>query len=304
MPLIQHIFAATDLSDSALQAVDRGFALAAATGARYTLMHALGFDPLGPLRKLLGAQTDEVTGRVLAQQREALAAVASDPARHRGVQATLLVEPGLPTTAVPARVASTDADLAVVGARGEGSLRRLVVGSTTGRLLRQSLCPVLVVKNPGQTPYRRVLVPVDFSPGSALAIRLAREVAPEADLVLLHVFNTPFEGVLQSAGISPEIIDQYRDEARERALRQLRALCDAQGLSPDHSTALAEPGDTVSVIIREQERLGCDLIALGKHGADVTSELLLGSITQRVLTESDADMLVVLDKRSPEPAAS
>ena len=30
MPLIQHIFAATDLSDSALQAVDRGFALAAA----------------------------------------------------------------------------------------------------------------------------------------------------------------------------------------------------------------------------------------------------------------------------------
>lgn len=303
MPLIQHIFAATDLSGASLHAVDRGFALAAATGARYTLMHALGFDAPDPLRHLLGEQADDVTRQALAHQREALAAMARDPARHRGVQAALLVEPGLPTTVVPAHVASTGADLAVVGARGEGLLRRLVVGSTASRLLRKSPCPVLVVKTPCQGPYRRVLVPVDFSPGSALAIGLARELAPQADLVLLHVFGAPFEGMLQYAGVSPDIVHQYRIEARERALQQLRALADEQDLGPDNCTVLAEHGDTVALITREQERLGCDLIAMGKHGTHVTAELLLGSITKRVLTEGDADVLVVVDKRGPGQTA-
>ncbi len=300
MSLIRHIFVTTDLSDNALPAVDRGFELAAATGARLTLMHAAGVDALSTLRSLLGGQTDEITRQVLTQRREALEAAASERPQYRDVEVTLLVEPGRPASVVPTRAFGSGADLTVVGARGEGALRRLVVGSTASRLLRQSRCPVLLVKNPDQRPYRRVLVPVDFSPGSALAIRLARELAPQADLVLLHVFSTPFEGVLRHAGISPQTVEQYRSEARERALQQLRALAAQTGLEPDRHTPLAIAGDTVGVIIGEQERLGCDLIAMGKHGTNVTAELLLGSVTQRVISESDADVLVVVD-RQPAP---
>jgi nucleotide-binding universal stress UspA family protein len=299
MPLIQHILAATDLSGFARHAVDRGFALAATTGARLSVMHVLGFEGGSWLRGLLGAQADEVTERVCIRQREALVALADEAARRHGVQADeVLVEPGLPAIVVPERATSLGVDLAVVGARGEGTLRRLVIGSTTTRLLRQSHCPVLVVRNPCRHGYRRVLVPVDFSPGSALAVRLAREVAPDADLVLLHVFTTPFEGVLRSAGIAAEVIEQHRAEAQERALQQLRALADAHGLGADDCTVLAMPGDIVSVIVGEQERLRCDLIAMGKHGAGVTAELFLGSVTQRVLTECDADVLVAVDKAS------
>jgi CPA2 family monovalent cation:H+ antiporter-2 len=34
---------------------------------------------------------------------------------------------------------------------------------------------------------------------------------------------------------------------------------------------------------------------MGKHGTHVTEELLLGSVTQRVLAESQGDVLVVVD---------
>ena len=54
MGKIKHVFAATDLSECALHAVDRGFQIARATGARYTVMHALGLDALGPLKDLFG----------------------------------------------------------------------------------------------------------------------------------------------------------------------------------------------------------------------------------------------------------
>lgn len=48
----------------------------------------------------------------------------------------------------------------------------------------------------------------------------------------------------------------------------------------------------------EQER-DCDLIALGKHGAHVAEDLLLGSVTKHVLMEAQADTLVVPDPRRP-----
>lgn len=303
MNLTRHILSATDLSAPSLQAVDRAADLAATTGARHTVLHALGLDALGPLRNLLGAQADAVAHTAVAQQQAALAAALADPARHPGPTPVLRVEEGLASRAVPALVHDIDADLVVVGARGQSVLRRLVVGSTASHLLRKSRCPVLVVKNAFKQPYRRVLLPLDFSPGSALALRLARELAPAADLVLLHAFDVPFEGMLQYAGVSQDIIYQYRIEARERALQQLRAMAAEQGLTAGQFTPLVEHGDAVALITGHQQRLGCDLVAMGKHGTHVTEELLLGSVTQRVLAEGDADVLVVVDKRGPHDAA-
>ena len=40
---------------------------------------------------------------------------------------------------------SADADLLVIGSRGYGPLRRVVLGSSTGRSLHAATCPVLVV---------------------------------------------------------------------------------------------------------------------------------------------------------------
>ena len=302
MTMTRHILSATDLSAFSLQAVDRAADLATTTGARHTVLHALGLDALGPLRNLLGERADSVAHTAMQQQQAALAAAMAEPARHPGPAPTLRVEEGLASRVVPALVRETDADLVVVGARGQSLLRRLVVGSTASHLMRRSHCPVLVVKNPFQQPYRRVLLPMDFSPGSALALALARELAPRADLVLLHAFDVPFEGMLQYAGVSQDIIHQYRIEARERALRQLREMAAEQGLAAGDYTPLVEHGDAVALITGHQQRLGCDLVVMGKHGTHVTEELLLGSVTKRVLSEGDADVLVVVDKRGPQDA--
>lgn len=300
MPELQHIIAATDLSPASLDAVDRGFELASLTGARYTLVHALGLDALGPLRNLIGEQAEGVTEKAMQHQREALEAVAADATRNRGVVARIHVEEGLATRFVPAYADSVHADLIVVGARGQGVIRRLLLGSTASRLLRKSHCPVLIVKTPYRMVYRRVLIPVDFSPASLDAVRMARHLAPEADILLLHVFDVPFEGMLQYAGVSQTLIHSYRTEARERSLRQLHALAADAGVDRADYSVAVEHGEAVSHITAKQAQYGCDLIVMGKHGTHVTEELLLGSVTNRVLSESDIDTLVVVDRR-PAP---
>jgi CPA2 family monovalent cation:H+ antiporter-2 len=297
--LIRHLFTATDFSHASRLAVDRGLALASGIGARCTVLHALGLDALGSLREMLGEEAAPVAARVLEQARARLQELVADAARDHGVVPELLVEEGVATAVVPRRAVELDADLVVVGSRGESNLRRLLIGSTTSRLLRKSRCPVLVVKTAWQGAYRRALVAVDFSPASVLALRLVRELAPGAHLQLLHIFEVPQEGLLQTAGVAPEVIHGYRHQARQRALQQLHELVAAAGLDRNRCTVSVDHGDAAGAILERSRHQHNELVVMGKHGTHVTEELLLGSVTRRVLSECVADVLVVVDKQLP-----
>jgi CPA2 family monovalent cation:H+ antiporter-2 len=297
MAEIKSILAATDLSGSSSQAIDRGFLLARASGARFTIIHAVGIDALAPLRELLGENADDVSQKILDEASERLAEFVADSPMKDGIPVNMHIERGLAGSMIPIFAESARVDLVLLGAHGSGFLQRMLLGSTASRLLRKSKCPVLIVKQEAHKAYRRALVAVDFSPGSEAAIRIAREVAPSADLVLLHIFEVPFEGKMQYAGVSEEVIHQYRIEARTRATRQLRELAESAGLSIGDYSGLVVHGDATRNIIEHEEKYRCDLIVMGKHGTHVTEELLLGSVTKRVLAESRSDVLVVIDKR-------
>ena len=299
MKSLGHILVATDFSSSSLHAVDRGFLLASTAGTRYTVLHALGLDTLAQLRDLLGTDASAVSQRILDDARGALAQVVSDASRNLDVVARAEVETGMADSAVSRYAEANDVDLILLGGHGKGFLQRLLLGSTASRVLRKSKCPVLVVKEPCRARYRRVLVAVDFSPGSERAIHLAGLVAPGADIVLLHVFHVPFEGKLQYAGVGDDLINRYRMEARERALIKLHDVARVTGLSASSHSVRIPHGDPTRQILTEEENFDCDPIVMGKHGTRVTEELLFGSVTSHVLAESRSDVLVVVDSGSP-----
>jgi nucleotide-binding universal stress UspA family protein len=297
MAHLQHLLTATDLSGSSLHALDRGLMLAAQNGARYTAMHALGLEGLGSFREWLGERNPDVTQRLVQDAQERLQDALAEAARRTGadVPVQCWVDPGFPGQAIAQQVADSGVDLVLVGAHGAGFWQRVLLGSTASKLLRRSTVPVLVVKQAPRHAYRRALVALDFSPCALRSIRLARELAPQAHLLLLHVFEVPFEGKMQFAGVSDEIIQQYRIEARERAIQQMHQLTVEAGLKPMEYTAVVVGGDAVRELIVHEERHRCELVVMGKHGTHVTEELLLGSVTKRVLAESQSDVLVVVD---------
>lgn len=301
MKPLTHILAATDLSAASLDAVDRAFLLAKAAGAHLTVIHALGLDPLAPLRELLGEKAATFTQNASDAAHNALQQLIGDPARNHGLTAALHIEPGQPLAAIVGYAQATSPALIVLGAHGAGFLQRLLLGSTASRLLRKSRCPVLVVKEPARDEYQRVLVSIDFSPGSAPALNAARTCAPHAELLLLHVVDLPFEGKLRYAGVSERDIQHYRDQARVQAERQLHELAKAAGVAAAQYTTRVAQGDTARQILNEEEAGDCDLIVVGKHGTHITEELLLGSVTKHVLAESRADVLVVTEASMPTP---
>jgi CPA2 family monovalent cation:H+ antiporter-2 len=215
--MLDCIVAATDLSASSIDAVERGFLIAQATGAHYTVLHAAGLDALAPIRELLGENIDAVRRKICDEAKAQLCEIVAEANFAENVTADIRVEDGRAAVVVPAFVAKAGAGLLLIGAHGHGFLHRILLGSTASILLRESKCPVLIVKQPPRHAYKRVLVAVDFSPASVAAITTARAVAPGAAMTLLHVFDLPFEGMMFYSGIDEALVERYARETRARA---------------------------------------------------------------------------------------
>ena len=85
--------------------------------------------------------------------------------RALGRQHNIVIEPAdnADATLKSVKAAAVGADLLVMHHSLCGKLDGLVKRSVIDQLLRASRCPVLVVKNPFQQPYRRVLLPMNFT---------------------------------------------------------------------------------------------------------------------------------------------
>jgi nucleotide-binding universal stress UspA family protein len=290
------ILVATDLSAPARHAVDRAFQLAADTGHELQILHALELDFLDAMRELLGKNLSAAKSTLEADALNQLRQLASDPRHPGGVAVQARVVSGAPLEVVIREADGLDAALVVLGARGESFLRHALLGTTASRLLRKSILrPVLIVKQAPHEAYRRILIPVDFSAISLRTICFARQLAPTAEIFLLHAFEAPFEGKLTFAGVEESVIQRYRDSAREEAMRRMHELAGKAGLDSSEYTPLVVHGNSSDQILKQEQERNCDLIVVGKHGQHVTEAMLLGSVTKHVLTEAQGDVLVICD---------
>jgi len=285
------ILAATDFSPAARHAADRAARLAHETGAALTLMHVMSGSGLLELRSWFGAGSD-MEQHLQAEARRQLGQLASELHATRHVAVRQVHAAGAPLDEIVREAQAQGAGLVVVGARGTGFLRRLVLGTTSERLLRRTTRPVLVVRQTPHEPYRRVLLAMDFSLWSLRAVAVARHVAPHAQLVLFNAFQVPFEEKLRFAGVEADTVERYRRQARATATERVHALAAAAGLKSGRWEPCIVEGDASLRIVEQEQETDCDLVVLGKHGQSVTEDLLLGSVTKHVLAEGSADVLV------------
>lgn len=285
------ILATTDFSGPARHAADRAARLARETGSPLTLMHVIPGDVMADLRQWLGAGHAS-EGKLVEAHRQQLQQLADSLQASQHIDVNTVEASGSVLDEIRRQADALDASLLVLGARGAGFLRRLVLGSTSERLLRRTNRPVLVVRQTPHEPYRRVMLALDFSPWSVLAVAVARRVAPHARFVLLNAFQVPFEDKLRYAGVDTATIDHYRSQARAEAVQRVNTLAAQAGLKPGQWEACVIEGEASQRIVEQEHERDCDLVVLGKHGQSATEDLLLGSVTQHVLAEGSADVLV------------
>jgi nucleotide-binding universal stress UspA family protein len=174
-------------------------------------------------------------------------------------------------------------------------LKDLLLGTTAEKVVRKGDRPVLVVKRAAHGPYRRVLVPVDFSENSRHALELALRVAPQAQFHVVHVYQG-FEAQLRRVGIpKSEIVRQLRplvEEARQNMGTFLGSI-DNGG---NRIKQVLWDGRAHDEITKVAKHLRAELVAVGTTGRSGLPYILLGSVAQHVLREVPCDVLVARAK--------
>lgn len=296
MPNIERILVASDLSSGAARALARAALLAAQNGARLAVLHVL--DPAPPpgarpdaeaVARAVETELRQEVDRLLAQQRG-----------ERPVETTVRVVAGRDFEEIIAQAAAERADLVVLGAHGAHTVRELFIGTTADRVVRMGDRPVLIVKRRPRGPYRRLLVPLDYSGASKLALELAVRLAGGATTHVLHVCDVGFEPMLRRAGATEAELEQYRLErvgaATDALERFLQDSGYAVGAAPGRAPAvepIVEAGRPADVIPRVARLRRADLVVMGTRGQTASPRLLLGSVAQHVVRDAPCDVLVV-----------
>ena len=257
------------------------------------LVHALGLDVPAYWMGVVGERWSLVERESEAHARRRLEVLAARARSEHGVEVDIRVERGFASTSITSVSESLSASLVVAGAHGAGLIHRILMGSTSSRLVRKCTGPVLVVKRRADGPYRLALVPIDFSAASLECIRMTLEHAPAAELTLLHAAAVPFAIQMREAGISEDLIGTYEVAGREQGRARLREAARSAGLEPGSHAEVVVSGDPSQVICSRAAGGEFDLIVMGKHGLHITEHLLLGSVTKHVLAEAECDVLVV-----------
>ncbi|MFB6218321.1 MAG: universal stress protein [Halobacteriaceae archaeon] len=134
------ILVPTDGSEGVQRAIDHGIDLAALTDAT---VHALFVVDTAEATAVPDAEWLTVEGALEEAGERAVADVA-DRARERGVDVTTEVRHGAPHEGIVAYADEHDVDLVVMGTHGRSGIDRVILGSVTENVIRETERPVLV----------------------------------------------------------------------------------------------------------------------------------------------------------------
>jgi len=291
---------ASDLTPASQQACRRaGRLVAEVPGRHLRLLHVI--EP-GLLAGLRGRESPASAGVDMQDVRSRLEPVASGLRAACGGPVTLELESGPAAETILKACIQEQAELLLLGKGRTGSLRRLMLGSVAESVASRAPLPVLVVRQRPIAPYRRVLVALADTGINPAAVSFLTQVAPEASWVLFHAYDVPIEGQLRYASVAEEVIRQARNAAHAEAVRRLRAW-QRLGRKAWSGAELSAVRETAAHgILREEKHQACDLVVVGRHQAGLIERLLLGSVSRRVLANSQVDVLVLPPAASaPEP---
>jgi len=295
--MLRSILCPIDFSDQSRDALHWALALAAQHHSRLTLFTAV--DPLlaeaakTRLRiDLVESDTKPALEHFVKTASPECVACLPETAFHASV--------GKAPELILETAAREHADVIVMGTHGLGGFRKLLLGSTTERVLRHTRTAVLAVppmrtqavvldRSGPRLELKSILVGTDFSEASAAALRWAGDVAEQSTvpIVLSHVVTpivVPSRWQLYVADMEGE-----RVRCAEARLKALSATV-KKGVACDNVVSIGRPAESLAAIAQERD---AGLIVVGLMGEEAGRTGRPGSIAYRLLCLAHVPVLVV-----------
>ena len=207
---------------------------------------------------------------------------------------------GSPADVILQQIDERAADLVVMRTRGRAGLGRAVLGSVAESVVKRSPTPVMLLPPQARVAatVRTILVPVDGSPGAALALGLARQLAQVAGArlrLLQIVVPTPANVSQAFVGDRPIPVDPLWDQdavaAAQTYVGAVASRLAAEGLNCEGKVLMESP--VADAIVREVAQQQADVIVMSSEAHTGIARALFGSVTDAVVRNATCPVLVL-----------
>lgn len=286
----KRILCPVDFSDFSASAYEYALTLAEHYKADLVALHAIELSKY-PYADYVGATGNFVDlSRAVCEGGEVkLREFAHQHSRHE-VEPQLVVKEGHASDLILSFAQTHDIEGIVMGTHGRRGFDRLVLGSSTDRVIRRAPCPVLVVSNPehnimttgpdGKHRLSRILYCTDFSVNSERALQYAVSAAEEygAELTVLHVTGRTEDLARAEAKIAG------RREELDKLISENRRLT---------VSSAVRCGKAYEEIVRYAQEVQAHLVVMTARGGDAVDRAIFGSTTYRVIQLGPCPVLAV-----------
>jgi nucleotide-binding universal stress UspA family protein len=218
---------------------------------------------------------------------------------HRWPDAEAIVVDMPPVEGILSEAKKFSADVIVVGWRGYGSARGLLMGSVSRGVVRGAKGAVLVVRRRPHERIRRIVLAFDASPNAGRAVDLVARLSAghnghvtlvqAVQLVVPTSRGPAVRGIRTSIDQELKRINAERSRTAERALQRAAQELNRNGWRTDIQLRTGEP---LRELIQTVNKSRAGLLVVGARGTSGVRRLLLGSVAEGVLSRSPVPVLV------------
>lgn len=307
MKRFQDILYVTEALQEPTAAFERAVVLAEENQARLTV--AAVHEPYGTIVEMPEARSArDIEVWVQAEQAKLWPAF-SRHARNRVALETVSLF-GKPFVEVIREVLRNRRDLVIKPAETV-EWRLPFLSSADRHLLRKCPVPVWLIRENEAGSSRRILAAVDFDPTGedadvqqlsrdVLELSMALAVAELSELLVVHAWDAPGEGMLRNWISEPDEVEDYVERERlrhrdllDRAMEDLTARVGVEAVEFVQPTLLLQRGQARDVIPEIVSARGVGLVVMGTVGRTGVPGLIIGNTAETVLDRIDCSVLAL-----------
>jgi nucleotide-binding universal stress UspA family protein len=242
-------------------------------------------DSAAPIGFVDLVDAEKATARVEGELRAQLTELLGDAAGS----VTTAAPRGPAADAILRAAEDQDAAMIVVGSRGRGGFKSLLLGSVSRQLCEHAPRPVTVVRRTAVVdPVRlgTIVVGTDGSPDAERAMTFAGDLATErgAELVVVHAVQAP-------EPVHPRFVEPAVDlEARREFAEAWCAPLKQRGIGYDLEVVQGDPRRALLDVARDR---GADLLVVGSRGLGPLANVVLGSVATSLAQHADLPVTIV-----------
>lgn len=291
---------AVDYSEPSAAALQEAARLAAGAGAHLTVVHVVLDEELAFARRSTGLSNSEIlTGRRLRLDRFCL-----DTLGTRTIPSLRLeIVAGHPFAELLRQVDRERAALLVLGARGESHHQAGTLGTLASSCVRHAPCETLLVRSSLADGFKTIVVAIDFSEQSRLALGRAAGIARTdgSQIHLLHVYAPAWKHSALHGGSlhldhseETAYLERVDQKLTEFMMEELSAL---SGQAAKISTR--ECFSRAAGIVDYLFEVKADLVVLGSRPHRDSDIGNLGATAEYMIHDSPCSVLTMRPEPSP-----